>query len=56
MPGWRCSTVGVTRYDELPPNARAYLDRLQVVVGVPIEIISTGPDRAETIVLRHPFE
>jgi len=56
MPGWQCSTVGVTRYDELPPNARAYLDRLQVVVGVPIEIISTGPDRAETIVLRHPFE
>ena len=56
LPGWQCSTVGVTRYDELPRNARAYLDRLQELVGVPIEIISTGPDRAETIVLRHPFE
>ena len=56
LPGWQCSTVGVTRYDELPHNARAYLDRLQELVDVPIEIISTGPDRAETIVLRHPFE
>jgi adenylosuccinate synthase len=56
MPGWKSSTVGLTRYEELPENARAYLDRLQDVVGVPIEIISTGPDRAETIVLRHPFD
>jgi len=56
MPGWNCSTVGITQYDALPANARAYLDRLQDVVGVPIEIISTGPDRAETIVLRNPFE
>ena len=56
LPGWQCSTVGVTRYEELHANARAYLDRLQELVGVPIEIISTGPDRAETIVLRHPFE
>ena len=56
MPGWKSSTVGLTRYEELPANARAYLDRLQDVVGVPIEIISTGPDRAETIVLRNPFD
>lgn len=56
MPGWKSSTVGLTRYQELPANARAYLDRLQDVVGVPIEIISTGPDRAETIVLRNPFD
>ena len=56
VPGWKSSTVGVTAYDGLPENARAYLDRLQAVVGVPIEIISTGPDRAETIVLRHPFD
>ena len=56
MPGWKSSTVGLTRYQELPENARAYLDRLQDVVGVPIEIISTGPDRAETIVLRNPFD
>jgi len=56
MPGWQSSTVGITRYADLPENARAYLDRLQEVVGVPIDIISTGPDRAETIVLRNPFD
>ncbi len=56
VPGWKSSTVGLTRYEDLPENARAYLDRLQEVVGVPIEIISTGPDRAETIVLRNPFD
>jgi len=56
VPGWKSSTVGLTRYEELPENARTYLDRLQDVVGVPIEIISTGPDRAETIVLRNPFD
>jgi adenylosuccinate synthase len=48
--------VGVKRYEGLPANARAYLERLQALVGAPIAIISTGPDRAETIVLRHPFE
>jgi adenylosuccinate synthase len=56
VPGWNSSTVGITRYQQLPENARAYLDRLQAVVGVPIDIISTGPDRAETIVLRNPFD
>jgi adenylosuccinate synthase len=56
MPGWNSSTVGITNYADLPENARAYLDRLQEVVGVPIDIISTGPDRAETIVLRNPFD
>jgi adenylosuccinate synthase len=55
-PGWKESTVGVKRYEELPKNARAYLERLQALVGAPIAIISTGPDRSETIVLRHPFE
>jgi adenylosuccinate synthase len=56
VPGWNSSTVGITRYEDLPANARAYLDRLQAAVGVPIDIISTGPDRAETIVLRSPFD
>ena len=55
LPGWRDSTVGVTRYQGLPGNARAYLERLQSLVNVPIDLISTGPDRDETIVLRHPF-
>jgi len=56
MPGWKESTVGVTSYDALPKNARAYLERLQALAGVPIDIISTGPDRDQTIVLRHPFD
>jgi adenylosuccinate synthase len=55
MPGWRESTVGVTAYEALPENARRYLERLQVLVGVPIDLISTGPERDQTIVLRHPF-
>ncbi|MBC8025784.1 MAG: adenylosuccinate synthase [Steroidobacteraceae bacterium] len=56
MPGWKESTIGVTSYDALPKNARAYLERLQELAGVPIDIISTGPDREQTIVLRHPFD
>ena len=55
MPGWSESTVGVQSLDKLPAAARAYLERLQEVVGAPIDIVSTGPDRVETIVLRHPF-
>ncbi len=56
LPGWQESTVGVTDYDQLPENARAYLDKVEALSGTPIDIVSTGPDRAETIVLRHPFE
>ena len=55
LPGWRESTVGVTEFGALPANARRYLARLEALVGVPIDIISTGPDREQTIVLRHPF-
>jgi adenylosuccinate synthase len=55
LPGWKESSVGATRYDDLPANARSYLERLQVLVGVPIHIISTGPDRDQTIILKHPF-
>jgi len=56
MPGWKDSTVGVQHFDKLPQAARNYLKRMEEVCGVPIDIISTGPDREETIVLRHPFE
>ncbi len=56
MPGWKDSTIGVTTYQGLPENARNYLERLQALAGVPIDIISTGPDRDQTIVLRHPFD
>ncbi len=56
MPGWKESTIGVQSYDALPVNARKYLERLQQLAGVPIDIISTGPGREQTIVLRHPFD
>ena len=56
IPGWTQSTVGITRYDDLPVNARLYLKRIEQACGVPVDMISTGPDRDETIVLRHPFE
>ncbi|WP_018149901.1 adenylosuccinate synthase [Leeia oryzae] len=55
MPGWSDSTVGIKNYDELPANARAYLKRIEEVCGAPVDLISTGPDREETIVMRHPF-
>jgi adenylosuccinate synthase len=55
MPGWSQSTVGTVRFEELPHNARRYLDRIQELAGVPIDMISTGPDRDQTIVRRNPF-
>ena len=56
MPGWSESTVGTKSYDDLPAAAKAYLDKVESVCETPIAIISTGPDRAETIILKHPFE
>ena len=53
--GWGESTFGATAWDALPANARTYLDRVQALVGVPIAMVSTGPDRVHTIVRRHPF-
>ena len=55
MPGWSQSTVGVTDYQLLPMEARLYLQRIAQVTGVPIDIISTSPDRDHTIKMRHPF-
>jgi len=55
IPGWSESTVGVREFDDLPANAIRYLRRIEEICGVPIDLISTGPDRDETIVLRHPF-
>ncbi|MEA3133177.1 MAG: adenylosuccinate synthase, partial [Gammaproteobacteria bacterium] len=54
-PGWKESSVGITRYEDLPANARTYLERLQSLVGIPINIISTGPDRDQTIIRQNPF-
>lgn len=56
MPGWSESTVGTRSMDKLPQAARDYLARVEDLCGVPIDIISTGPDREETLVKRHPFE
>jgi len=56
MPGWQESTVGVKAHDKLPRAARDYLARVEKLCGVPIDLISTGPERDETIVLRHPFD
>ena len=56
MPGWKESTVGIKRYEDLPQAARDYLKRMEALCEVPVDIISTGPDREETIVMRHPFE
>jgi adenylosuccinate synthase len=56
MPGWLDSTVGIRNFECLPEAARNYLRRMEEVCEVPIDMISTGPDREETILLRHPFE
>ncbi|WP_230969312.1 adenylosuccinate synthase [Nitrogeniibacter aestuarii] len=56
LAGWKESTVGVKNYEDLPAAARAYLKRIEEVCAVPVDMISTGPDRDETIVLRHPFK
>ena len=56
VPGWQESTVGVTDYERLPANARAYLERIEEIVKVPVDIVSTGPDREQTIIKRHPFD
>ena len=55
LPGWKDSTVGARSVEDLPANARAYLNRMEQICGVPVDMISTGPDRDDTIVLRNPF-
>jgi len=55
VPGWSESTLGAKTLEELPAAARSYIKKLEELVGAPIDIVSTGPDRVETIVLRHPF-
>ncbi len=55
MPGWKESTAGIQDFDDLPENARRYLKKIEELCETPIDIISTGADRKETIILRHPF-
>jgi len=56
IPGWQESTVGVRDFSRLPTNAQRYLKRIEEICAVPVDVISTGPDRDETIVMRHPFD
>ncbi|MCL2075089.1 MAG: adenylosuccinate synthase [Betaproteobacteria bacterium] len=56
LPGWAESTHGAQRWEDLPINARTYLNRLEELCQTPIDIISTGPERDETILRRHPFQ
>ncbi len=56
LPGWQESTLGIRSFDDLPAAAQSYLKKVEELSGVPIDIVSTGPDREETIVLKHPFE
>jgi adenylosuccinate synthase len=55
LPGWSDTTAGLTNWEQLPANAKRYLERMQSLIGAPIDMVSTGPDRVHTILLRHPF-
>ena len=55
MPGWKESTIGITRYEKLPKKARAYVEKICKLSGVKPSIISTGARRDETIILQQPF-
>ncbi|MGB7213593.1 MAG: adenylosuccinate synthetase, partial [Gammaproteobacteria bacterium] len=56
VPGWKESTQNVRDYDRLPAAAKNYLDKLESLIGVPVDIVSTGPSRDAVIVRRHPFD
>ncbi len=56
LPGWSEVTVGAQTLDALPTAARNYIERIEILIGAPVDIVSTGPDRVETIVLKHPFD
>lgn len=56
MPGWKQSTIGIREYAALPEKAKVYLAKIQEITETAIDIISTGPDRTETIILKHPFD
>jgi len=56
MPGWEMSTRGITTYSELPEEARRYLGRLEELIEVPVDMISTGPERKEIVILSNPFD
>jgi adenylosuccinate synthase len=55
MPGWQTSTSHISNFAELPPNCQNFIFKLQALIGVRVDMISTGPDFADTIMLRDPF-
>ncbi len=55
FPGWQESTRGVTRFDDLPANAKSYLGAMEALCGAPVHMVSTGPDRVENIIIKHPM-
>ena len=55
MPGWSAVTVGVKNLENLPEAAKNYIRRIEELVGAPVDVVSTGPDRVETIILKHAF-
>ncbi len=55
FPGWQDSSRGATRLEDLPPNARSYLDAMETLSGAPVHIVSTGPERSENIIIKYPF-
>jgi adenylosuccinate synthase len=55
LPGWKCNTFGIKSLDQLPENALKYIKKIEEVTGIPVDIISTGPDRDETVILKDPF-
>ncbi|MFO1351586.1 MAG: adenylosuccinate synthetase [Gammaproteobacteria bacterium] len=56
LPGWKTSTVGAKRLEDLPAKARIYLKRIEELTAAPIALISTSPDRADTMIVRSPFD
>ncbi|RZU98951.1 adenylosuccinate synthase [Spiribacter vilamensis] len=56
MPGWQSSTLGIQRYEDLPDAARAYLEKIEELCDVPVDIVSTGADRVDTVIRRHPLD
>jgi adenylosuccinate synthase len=56
MPGWKTSTIGTHSFDDLPKEAQDYIRKIEELSQIPVDILSTGPDRDETLILKNPFE
>jgi adenylosuccinate synthase len=56
FPGWQESTRGITCFDDLPANAKVYLSAMESLCGAPVHMVSTGPDRKENIIIKHPMD